>query len=284
MKAKKVIILTGVSGGIGQAIAESLAKEGHKVYGGARNIEKADSLRKLGVILLPLDVTSEESIRSFVSIVREKEGRIDVLINNAGYGAYGPMETVPIEEAKRELDVNLFGLVRMSQEVIPLMREQKSGTIINMSSMGGKFVTHFGGYYHASKYAVEAVSDAMRMELSPFGINVSIVEPAGICTPFGGIAANNLRESSIGTVYEEEAERVAKGYEKMFSKVSFAIGSPERVGKKVKKIVGKRKPRTRYRVGPFATTLGILRNIIPNRWFDALMKKMMVIASKRKTA
>lgn len=284
MKEKKVIILTGVTGGIGQEIAKLLVKEGHKVYGGARSLKKLDEVKEIGAETMPLDVTDEESVKSFVMAVKEKEGSIDALINNAGYGEYGPIETTSIDEAKKEMDVNVLGMVRMSQMVIPIMREKGKGTIINMSSMGGKFTTYMGGWYHASKYAVEALSDAMRMELSPFGIHVAIVEPAGICTDFGGIAAQNLRNSAAGTVYQNDAEVVAKGYETMFSKVSFAIGSPVKVAKKVGKIVAKKKPRTRYRVGPFATTLVILRNIIPNRLFDRFMKKMMVIASKRKVA
>lgn len=281
MKKKKIVVVTGVTGGIGEAIAHLLVEKGHIVYGGDKDVEKLKAMEKLGIKALPLDVTDEGSAKDFVSKVKENEGRIDVLVNCAGYGSYGPMETTSLEEAKKELDVNVLGLARMSQEVMPIMREQTSGTIINMSSTGGKYTLPFGGWYHASKYAVEALSDAMRMELSPFGVNVAIIEPSGIATPFGNTVAKSLNDSSLGTVYEDDAAVMVKAYEAMFSEKSKAVGSPNQVAKTVLKIIGKKKPRTRYRVGPFATTLVILRHIWPNRFFDWVMKKVMMKASKK---
>ena len=171
---KKVILLTGASSGIGYQTAESLSKEGHVVYGAARRIEKMETLKQFGVKPIYLDVTDEESIKSAIDTIIRNEGRIDVLINNAGYGSYGAIEDVEINEARRQFEVNLFGLARLVQLVLPHMRKQKSGRIINVSSMGGRLTTYFGAWYHATKYALEAFSDALRMEVADFGIDSQV--------------------------------------------------------------------------------------------------------------
>lgn len=213
---KKVILLTGASSGIGYNTAESLAKEGHVVYGAARRIEKMETLKQFWVKPMYLDVTDEESIKSAIDTIIGNEGRIDVLINNAGYGSYGAIEDVEISEAKMQFEVNLFGLARLVQLVLPHMRKQKSGRIINVSSMGGRMTSYFGGWYHATKYALEAFSDALRMEVADFGIDVSLIEPGLIKTDWGIIAANKLADSSKGGAYEKEAMKTAKGMKKLF--------------------------------------------------------------------
>ena len=195
---KKVILLTGASSGIGYQTAESLAKEGHIVYGAARRTEKMETLKQFGVKPIYLDVTDEESIKSAIDTIIGNEGHIDVLINNAGYGSYGAIEDVEISEAKMQFEVNLFGLARLVQLVLPHMRKQKSGRIINISSMGGRLTSYFGGWYHATKYALEAFSDALRMEVADFGIDVSLIEPGGIKTEWGIIAADKLANSAKG--------------------------------------------------------------------------------------
>ena len=148
---KKVILLTGASSGIGYQTAEYLAKQGHRVYGAARRVEQIEALAPVGVKALRLDVTSDESIEAAVAEVMRAEGRTDVLVNNAGYGSYGAVEDVPIDEARRQFEVNLFGLARLVQCVLPHMRRRQSGTIINISSMGGHFTAYFGAWYHATK-------------------------------------------------------------------------------------------------------------------------------------
>ena len=213
---KKVILLTGASSGIGYQTAESLAKEGHIVYGAARRIEKMEDLKQFGVKSIYLDVTDENSIKNAVDTIIGNEGRIDVLINNAGYGSFGAVEDVDISEAKMQFEVNLFGLARLVQLVLPYMRKQKSGRIINVSSMGGRLTTYFGAWYHATKYALEAFSDALRMEVSDFGIDVSLIEPGGIKTDWGIIAADKLANSAKGGAYEKEAMKTAKGMKKLF--------------------------------------------------------------------
>lgn len=282
MKEKKVIAVSGASSGIGFEAARLLAEKGHIVYGGARTLSKLEGLKKFGVNVIPLDVTDEESARNFIETIYEKEGRIDVLINNAGYGEYGPIETTSLESAKRQLDVNVLGLTRMSKLVMPKMRERGKGTIVHVSSVGGKISTYFGGWYHASKHAVEALGDAMRMELRPFGIRVTLIEPSGVASHFGEVASDNLRESAKGTAYEKDAATVANAYQRMFAKKSFIMASPTRIGKKIRKVSLRKRPRARYRVGPFSTTLVVLRNILPARWFDGLMKGMLSFAGKEK--
>ena len=213
---KKVILLTGASSGIGYQTAESLAKEEHVVYGAARRTEKMETLKQFGVKPIYLDVTDEESIKSAIDTIIGNEGRIDVLINNAGYGSYGAVEDVEISEAKMQFEVNLFGLARLVQLVLPHMRKQKSGRIINVSSMGGRLTTYFGAWYHATKYALEVFSDALRMEVADFGIDVSLIEPGGIKTEWGIIAANKLANSAKGGAYEKEAYKTAEGMKKLF--------------------------------------------------------------------
>ncbi|MCL4162006.1 UNVERIFIED_CONTAM: hypothetical protein GTU68_051582, partial [Idotea baltica] len=178
----KVILVTGASSGIGKATALALAERNHRVSAGARRIERMESLTESGVSAHFLDLTEEDSIEEFVADVLKREGRIDVLVNNAGYGVYGSVEDVSIREAREQFEVNLFGLARLTQLVLPTMRDQGSGTIINLSSMGGKVYTPLGSWYHATKHALEGWSDCLRIEVAQFGINVSIIEPGAIET------------------------------------------------------------------------------------------------------
>ena len=208
-KQKKVILITGASSGIGYDAAMILAGQGHKVYGAARRVELMDALRDKGVMPIKMDVTDEHSMTDGVKAIVDAEGRIDVLINNAGYGYMGAVENVTIAEAKRQLEVNVFGLARLTQLVLPYMRAQKCGRIINTSSVAGKAVIPFGGWYNVSKYSVEALSDALRIEVKQFGIKVILIEPGGIKTDWGIIAAYNLSASSMGTAYEDSGMKIA---------------------------------------------------------------------------
>ena len=174
----QVILLTGASSGIGYDTAKNLATAGHTVYGAARRLEKLEELRPFGVIPLQLDITDEDSIKKAVETIITEQGRIDVLVNNAGYGSYGAIEDVTLDEARNQFEVNLFGLARLTQLVLPQMRAQRSGRIINVSSMGGRLTTFMGAWYHATKYALEAFSDALRMETSDFGFRSPLSSPA----------------------------------------------------------------------------------------------------------
>lgn len=218
-----IILITGASSGIGYQTAKLLSENGHKVYGAARRLDKLETLKSMGVVPMYLDITNEDSSVELVKQIIKIEGRIDVLINNAGYGSYGAIEDVSLEEAQRQFDVNLFGVARLTKLVLPYMRKQSSGKIINTSSMGGRVTTYFGAWYHATKYALEAFSDALRMEVKEFGIDVSIIEPGGIKTDWGFIAAEHLANSSKGGAYEQAAQKAASGMKKQYSGNQFYL-------------------------------------------------------------
>lgn len=269
---QKVILITGASSGIGYDTALRLAEQGHKVYGAARRVELVERLRDSGVIPIRMDVTDEISMIDGVNGIIDTEGRIDVLVNNAGYGYLGAIENVSIAEARRQLEVNLFGLARLTQLVLPFMRKQHSGRIINISSVAGKAVILFGGWYNVSKYSVEAFSDALRMEVKPFGIKVSIIEPGGIKTDWGIIAADNLETSTIDTAYENAGYRMASllklGY------TSNLLSNPRKVAKAITRAVNARRPKVRYRLGAGSGLIVLFHTILPARWWDAVMRKI----------
>ena len=268
---QKVILITGASSGIGYDTAVRLAGEGHKVYGAARRVERMEPLREHGVVPLKMDVTDEASVVAGVAAVIGAEGRIDVLVNNAGFGYFGAVENVSMDEARRQLDVNVFGMARLTQLVLPYMRLQHSGRIINISSIAGRMVFYFGGWYHVSKYAVEALSDALRMEVQPFGIDVVLIEPGGIKTNWGLIAAEHLSASSAGTVYEDAANHEAEILRKAYS--NDILSSPSVISKRISRAVHARKPRARYAVGFASSTSKFFHSVLPTRWWDALMRK-----------
>lgn len=269
---KLVILITGASSGIGYEAARMLAEQGHKVYGAARRTERMEPLRQYGVTPVALDVTSDASAKEAVDIVVREEGRIDVLVNNAGYGELGPMETTSLEDAQRQLDVNVIGLARMTQLVLPHMRKQRSGRIVNVASIAGRITFCFAGWYNASKYAVEALSDATRMEVRSYGIDVAIVEPGGVYSAWGRIAAEQLRKASGDTVYEEKAGCMANVFEMMYGRNPYNLmTSAEKAAKHVCKAATARHPRTRYAFGIGNASMRFLHTILPARWFDAII-------------
>lgn len=264
---KKVILITGATSGIGYQTAEKLANQGHIVYGVGRNLEKIGQLKN--VKSLYMDITDENSIKTVVNQIIEEQNKIDILVNNAGYGSYGAIEDVSIEEGKRQFEVNLFGLARLTQFVLPQMRKQREGRIINISSMGGRFTNYFGAWYHATKYALEAFSDALRMEVKDFGIDVSIIEPGGIKTEWGHIAADKLAQSSTGGVYEERALKMAKAMHKQYN--SKLLSNPNIVSNAISKAVNNKTPKVRYLIGFGAKPLVFLHAILPSRLFDSIV-------------
>ena len=271
-KKQQIILLTGASSGIGYDTAEALAKQGHKVYAAARRVERMEPLRQFGVVPLQMDVTDEQSMQRGVQDILDREGRIDALINNAGYGYFGAVENVPMDDARNQLEVNIFGLARLCQLVLPTMRRQHGGRIVNISSVAGKSVLYYGGWYHVSKYAVEALSDALRMELQPFGIDVVIVEPGGIKTNWGIIAADHLAATSEGTAYAGTGGMMAQNLRGMYE--SSSLSDPSVVRKAVCRAVNARRPRTRYRIGRLSTTIVFFHWLLPTRWWDGIMRMM----------
>ena len=271
MNNKKVILITGASSGIGYDAAQTLAQQGHRVYAAARRVERMESLKTVGVQVISMDVTDEASMQKGVESVIQAEGRIDVLINNAGYGYFGAIENVPMEEARKQLEVNVFGLARLTQLVLPYMRKQRSGRIINTSSIAGKMVFYMGGWYNVTKYSVEALSDALRMEMKPFGIDVVMIEPGAIKTDWGVIAARHLMESSVGTAYEQIGTQWAKNMD-WFYKTNW-LSSPKVVTKAICRAVNSRRPKARYCRGRISITGRVLHALLPARWWDALMRQ-----------
>ena len=266
-----IVLVTGASSGIGYETAILLAKKGHKVYGAARRVERMEPLRAFGVTPVILDVTSEDSMQACVSGILAAEGRLDVLVNNAGYGYFGAIENVPLEEARRQLEVNVFGLARLTQLVLPSMREQGFGRIVNVGSVVGRMVLPFGGWYHVSKYSVEALSDALRIELKPFGIDVVLIEPGGVDTEWGHIAADHLETSGKGSPYAVPAQKEARLMHICYS--GHYLAQPSSVSRAIGKAVNARHPRHRYHPGSGSYFLLWLHALLPTRWWDALMRR-----------
>lgn len=271
----KVVLITGASSGIGYEAAQRLARRGCKVYAAARRVDLMDPLRQEGIVPVRLDVCDEASMRQCVDTVLQAEGRIDVLVNNAGYGYFGAVENVCDAEARRQLEVNVFGLAAMCRLVLPHMRKQGSGRIVNTSSIAGLVVLPFGGWYHVSKYSVEALSDALRMELRPFGIDVSMIEPGGIKTDWGIIAADHLKDSSTGTAYEAAALPEADLFRKAYS--GNYLTKPGAVARAIERATLSRRPRARYRLGRFSALAVWTHRLLPTRWWDALLLRFVRI-------
>jgi NAD(P)-dependent dehydrogenase (short-subunit alcohol dehydrogenase family) len=265
------VLITGTSSGIGRAAVRALARHPElTVYATARKVSAIADLADTGARLLPLDVTDEASMRAAVAAVEAEHGQVDVLVNNAGYGEYGPIEETPMDRVRAQFETNVFGLSRLTQLVLPGMRKAGRGRIVNVSSMGGRLVFPGGGYYHASKYAVEAISDALRQEVRPFGIDVSIVEPGLIRTGFGAVASSSLGSGADPAgPYREMVTTVdtvmAKSYEnKLLS------ATPETVARVIERAVTARRPRTRYLVTAAAWAMVHTRRLLGGRAFDAV--------------
>jgi len=267
---KKVILVTGASSGIGKSTAEQLLTEGHIVYGAARRVEKMQFLETAGGKAIAMDITDEEAVKQAVQQIIDEQGRIDVLVNNAGYAVYGPVETVDMDDARQQFEVNIFGLARITQEVLPHMRAAGAGTIINLSSMGGKIYTPYGAWYHASKHALEGWSDCLRLELKPFGIDVVIIEPGLIKTEFGNVMLQPMIDRAKGTAYEEQVLPFAKTSQEAYEKPG-ETSPPSRIAQEISKAIRAKTPKTRYAAGKMAKMLLRTRTFVSDRIFDRLI-------------
>lgn len=270
---KKVILITGASSGMGKITAQQLAKEGHIVYGAARRLEQMEDLKPSGVHPLSLDITKEADIQRVVDIIIAKEGRIDVLWNNAGFGLYGAVEDISLDEARIQFEVNVFGLAAMTQRVVPHMRKAASGTIINTSSMGGKMYFPMGAWYHASKHAVEGLSDCLRLELQPFNIKVVVLEPGFIATEFGAVLLDGFSKISRTSAYSSIMEKIEAGTKKSAEKGGSS--DPQVIADTVSKIIQTSKPKTRYRVGKFAKPMVWMRLYLGDKLFDKMVMSQL---------
>ena len=275
MEASGAVLVTGCSSGIGRATAELLARSGWTVYASARRLDSIEDLGQAGCRLLELDVTDEGSMRAAVEAVEAAEGAVGALVNNAGYSLGGALETVPLDEARRQLETNVLGLVRLSQLVLPGMRAQGRGRIVNVSSMGGRLTFPGAGWYHASKHAVEALSDALRFEVQGFGVDVVLIEPGLIRTGFA--------DAAVGTI-ADRSEDPAGPYDGFNQAVAAATagayrnpiartlgGGPEVVARAIERALSAKRPRTRYRVTGSARLFIGLRRVLPDRLWDAMI-------------
>ena len=271
----KVVLITGASSGIGKDTALSLIKEGHIVYGVARRLEMMQDIIQAGGHAIKMDILKERNIDEVVNQIIKEQKRIDILINNAGYGLWGAVETISIAEAKRQFDVNIFGLAYLTKKIIPLMRKQKSGKIINMSSMGGKVYTPFGAWYHATKYALEGWSDCLRIELKSFGIDVILIEPGVIKTEFQDVMMDSTVERSIGTPYEKKLKALEKATQEMYAR---GIGSPpSTITKLIIKAINSHNPKRRYVGGLFAKPMLFIK-----KWFGDKMYEKAIMSQIKK--
>jgi NAD(P)-dependent dehydrogenase (short-subunit alcohol dehydrogenase family) len=268
--ATEPVLITGCSTGIGRATAERLARNGLTVYATARKLDSIADLEAAGCRTLALDVTSEESMRAAVAAVEEADGAVGALVNNAGYSQSGAVETVPLDEVRRQFETNVYGLLRMCQLVLPSMRREGRGRIVNVSSMGGKLTFPGGGIYHATKYAVEAISDALRFEVRGFGVHVSVIEP--------GLIKTNFAETAVDSVSEDEGPyakfnsavqaSTAGVYDSALGKLG---GGPETVAKAIESAITARRPKTRYPVTASARFFMTQRALLPDRAWDAVV-------------
>jgi NAD(P)-dependent dehydrogenase (short-subunit alcohol dehydrogenase family) len=263
----KVAVVTGASSGIGEAAARRLGDAGFTVYAVARRVDRMQSLADRGIHTMSTDVTRDDEMVALVDRVIAEAGRIDVLVNNAGYGSYGALEEVTLEEARRQVEVNLFGLARLTQLVVPHMRAQGGGHILNISSIGGKMGEPLGVWYHATKFAVEGLSDSLRPELAPFGIHVVVIEPGAIRTEWGAIAADHLESATADGPYEQQAATHARVL-RSGSGEDGRGSDPDVVAKAIVKAATATRPRTRYAVGLGAKPIMALRKVLPDRAFD----------------
>ena len=288
---REVVLITGCSSGIGRAAAISLHQAGLRVYATARQVGTLADLASRGIDTLALDVTDEPSMTRAVASVEADAGAIGVLINNAGYGLYGPVEQQPMTEIRRQFETNFFGVVRLTQLVLPGMRRRGGGRILNVSSMGGRATLPGGAFYHASKYAVEALSDALRMEVAQFGIDVILIEPGPVKTPWNRVAAESMSTAVPGVLGDgasgSSAEAAADPDPYLAYKsavgASFAaaqtgplgrLGSTaEDIAKVITHAVTTPRPRTRYLIGPIAKSVVTMNRLLPGRAYDTVLRR-----------
>jgi len=272
----RVVLITGCSSGIGEATARRLAEAGWTVYATARQPEKLSGLRAAGCRVLALDVEQDTSMQTAVETILRECGGIGALVNNAGYSQSGPVETVPLDRVRRQFETNVFGPVRLAQLVLPGMRARRQGRIVNIGSMGGRFTLPGGGMYHATKHALEAITDALRFEVQGFGIRVVLVQPGLIRTGFSAAASASLGAvpASVGPYgsFTQEVDRIIRESYERGSLAPFA-GAPEAVADVVERALTDRDPRPRYRVTWSASILMTLRALLPDRAWDGFLRR-----------
>ena len=269
--ANEPILITGCSTGIGRATALRLAKSGRVVYATARDTDSLLELAAAGARCLPLDVTDEQSMVDAVEQIRHDTGGVASLVNNAGYALYAPIEEVSMADVRRQFETNVFGLVRLTQLVLPDMRGRRSGRIINISSMGGRMTLPGGGIYHGSKHAVEAISDALRFEVSGFGIHVSVIEPGPVLTDFAEEATTVAPGS--GPYADFRAGVAARNADSYDPRGSRGTSSPDDVARVIERALDTSRPRARYLVGPISRSMVTAHAVLPTSLWDRYLRQ-----------
>ncbi len=276
MKRHDPVLISGCSSGIGAATAEALVRAGHTVYATARKKETLADLEAAGCHPLALDVTSEDSMVAAVRAVEAEHGRVGTLVNNAGYGEYGPIEEADLDRVRAMFETNVFGLARLTQLVLPAMRRSRAGRIVNIGSMGGRITFPVGGFYHATKYAVEAISDVLRVEVKPFGIDVILVEPGLVRTNFESRMSESIevgtRSGEGDTAYADLLAANDKQTTSGYASDLMATG-PEAVAAVIVKAVDTPRPRSRYVVTSAAKVMINLRRFGGDRVWDGAIRK-----------
>lgn len=270
----KVAVITGASSGIGKATVKEFLKLRYTVYAASRRLEAMEDIKAKGAKVLHLDLTDSDSIKNCISTVLSESERLDVLVNNAGYGSYGAVEDVPIEEARRQFEVNLFGAAEMIQQVLPQMRKQRFGKIVNVSSIGGKVWSLLGAWYQATKFALEGFSDCLRNELRPLGIDVILIEPGAVKTDWSTTAVENLLKFSSESAYHKLAKIAAKFYPKIEKNMG---AEPDVIAKTIIKSISASRPKARYVAPDSVKIIVFLRWLLSDSTFDKLMSKMFRI-------
>jgi NAD(P)-dependent dehydrogenase (short-subunit alcohol dehydrogenase family) len=276
-QVSKAVLITGCSTGIGRATAERLGRSGWTVYASARRPETLADLARSGCKTLALDVCDEASILAAVDTVEQAHGAVGVLINNAGYGLEGPFEETPMTEIRRQFETNVFGLIRLTQMVLPAMRRQHWGRVVNLSSMGGEFTFPGGGFYHATKHAVEALSDALRFEVRAFGIETIVIQPGPIKSGFGDTAVANLTspgapDSPYAAFRLALAKVIRDAYD---GPMAMFAGTSDAVARVIENAIAAERPRARYRITAVARIMIGLRRLLPDRAFDAFLRTQL---------
>ncbi|QRV02886.1 SDR family NAD(P)-dependent oxidoreductase [Arcanobacterium phocisimile] len=268
--AHKVVLVTGASSGFGEVAVEKLLSRGYVVYAAARRVERMAKLEELGAKLLKMDVTSQDDVTAGIKTIIDNEGSIYGLVNNAGYGGFGMLESVSLSEAQRQFDVNVFGLVRVTKEVLPYMRAAGDGRIVNVASVVGKVALPMGGWYSSSKHAVEALSDSLRNEVRDFGIRVSIIEPGPVQTEFLERALEVVDSVDHHADYMSKVE----AFKTSFSRGYESADGPELTANAIVHAISGDKPKIRYAVSGAKPVL-LAKAILPTVVFDHFIKRAM---------
>jgi short-subunit dehydrogenase len=279
----KTVLITGAANGIGKATAIAFVKQGYKTYATDKDTTNMGELEKLGCKIKYIDVTIESVMMETVRAIELETGGVDILINNAGFGQNGVIEELSIEQMRKQFEVNVFGLIRMTQLVLPKMRERKSGRIINIGSVGGEFTSPGASAYHASKWALESFNDGMRAELRQFGIEVVLIKPGGVYTNFMNTANKLYPAPMADGTYNEFREKFIKQSNAIFdpNKKTYGVLSPEKVANVIVKVAKMKKPKTRYKVGALAKITPMIHFLMSDRAFDKFMLKQFKVTTKK---